>query len=252
MTGYSDADDYDDTHGGDARGRVLAADLSQHLRRGVLLDVGTGTGTLASALRELGFRVVGLDPAYPMLTKARTRLGSAVAVAVASELPVAASSVDNTLFAHVLHLVPDLVGALREAGRVLRPGGRCVAVHGVPTVVAASDLARVTMALEPLRLRTDGRDDIAAAARTAGLAVRAQDWCTPYPLTLTPYGLAEILRTRQRPYLRHLDATTWQAVVRPVIDGLRGLPGQHEPRTETYRVSMTVMTPPPYSSEAAS
>ena len=47
-----------------------------------LLDLGTGTGSLARGFARRGLRVTGLDPARPLLDQAR-RLDDAAGVAVA-------------------------------------------------------------------------------------------------------------------------------------------------------------------------
>ncbi len=99
-----------------------------------LLDVGTGTGTLAiAALRRWPeVRVTGIDASSEMLGAAEALVdGRAPAgrerfrgqVAFAAELPFDDATVDAAMSSFVLQLVPSRAAALREIRRVLRPGG---------------------------------------------------------------------------------------------------------------------------------
>jgi SAM-dependent methyltransferase len=100
-----------------------------------LLDVGTGTGTLAvAALRRWPqVRVTGIDASGEMIAKAgeeadrlldrRERARLELHVATADDLALAAGSVDVAVSSFVLQLVPNRFRALREVRRVLRPGG---------------------------------------------------------------------------------------------------------------------------------
>jgi demethylmenaquinone methyltransferase/2-methoxy-6-polyprenyl-1,4-benzoquinol methylase len=95
------------------------------------LDAGCGTGDLAFACKAAGAgAVLGLDFAEPMLGHARAkaaRRGStaaAFAAGDATRLPLPDRSVDVWCSAFVVRNIPDLDGALAEAYRVLRLGGR--------------------------------------------------------------------------------------------------------------------------------
>ena len=93
-----------------------------------LLDVGGGTGNYAVALREHGFRPTVLDFNEAMLARARAK-GLPVLQGDAAALPFADASWDAVTMISMLHHVPDWAAAMREAVRVLRPGGR-LAVMG--------------------------------------------------------------------------------------------------------------------------
>ncbi len=104
-----------------------------------VLDVATGTGKLAFAVKRAcpGCDVVGVDFAEPMLERAeaaRARLGLEVAFGVAdgTDLPFEAASFDAVTIGYGLRNFPDPAGGLREFRRVLRPGGRLVVLEFPP------------------------------------------------------------------------------------------------------------------------
>ena len=92
---------------------------------GVCLEVGCGTGTHAAQLRRLGWTPVGLDLSGGMLRHARGRLP--IARADVTRLPVRDASVPAVVAVMVHTDMPSYATVLREAVRVLRPGG--VFVH---------------------------------------------------------------------------------------------------------------------------
>ncbi len=93
---------------------------------GLVLDVGTGTGLSASTLRRAGYRPVGLDLAIDQLRIAAGRLP--VAQADAARLPLADNTVAAAYSTFVASDLDDFPGTVGEVFRVLRPGGRYVAV----------------------------------------------------------------------------------------------------------------------------
>jgi SAM-dependent methyltransferase len=92
------------------------------------LDIGCGEGSNTRALGRLGARMLAIDVAPTFVTYAREaesaeRLGIGYLVADATELPFAAASFDfATAFMSMMDMA-DHAAALREASRVLRPGG---------------------------------------------------------------------------------------------------------------------------------
>jgi ubiquinone/menaquinone biosynthesis C-methylase UbiE len=91
-----------------------------------VIDIGSGPGLLAAELADEGAEVLGVEPSESMLAMSRRReipradfqAGDALA------LPAADASFDAAVSTQVLEYVEDVGGALREARRVLRPGGR--------------------------------------------------------------------------------------------------------------------------------
>jgi ubiquinone/menaquinone biosynthesis C-methylase UbiE len=101
---------------------VLAA--LESAPRGRVLDLGCGTGQLAHRLRRTGAHVVGCDFSAGMLREARARdrwVGWVQADAL--HLPFAGGAFDAVVSTQAFHWFPDQAAALREIGRVLRPGG---------------------------------------------------------------------------------------------------------------------------------
>jgi ubiquinone/menaquinone biosynthesis C-methylase UbiE len=122
--------------GGEARvARFVAAACAG---AGDILDAGCGPGRLLAALRvrRPDARLYGADLSPYSVEVAATRLGHAPGVpevrhADARYLPWPDCTFDAVVAAHVLGHVPGEVahGILREAARVLRPGGSLVTVE---------------------------------------------------------------------------------------------------------------------------
>lgn len=89
------------------------------------LDVATGTGLVARALRDRAdCRVVGLDVTPEMLRHADRSDGVRYVLGRAERLPFPDASFDGLTSAYLLRYVDDPVATARELARVVRPGGR--------------------------------------------------------------------------------------------------------------------------------
>ncbi len=102
-----------------------------------LLDIGAGTGDLAfEALRQQPrARVVAADFTLPMMLVGRQRPESHRILWAAADtlnLPFPEASFDAVVSGFLLRNVVDLPRALAEQFRVLKPGGRWLALETVP------------------------------------------------------------------------------------------------------------------------
>jgi len=91
-------------------------------------DIGCGAGTQCRLWAERGHRVHGVDVNEPLIRLAEKRCreqGLAVEfqVGTATQLPWADASMDVCLVPELLEHVADWQSCVREAARVLRPGG---------------------------------------------------------------------------------------------------------------------------------
>ncbi|WP_102128139.1 class I SAM-dependent methyltransferase [Deinococcus planocerae] len=96
-----------------------------------LLDVGTGPGDFPGRLRDQGHRgrLVGVDLSPGMVEHATAfHPGVEFVQASADALPFPDASFGVLTARHMLYHVPDVPAALAEFARVLRPGGRFLAV----------------------------------------------------------------------------------------------------------------------------
>ncbi len=103
-----------------------------------LLDLGTGTGRILEMFGPDLERGLGIDLSLDMLLLARARIERAglrhcsVRQGDIYDLAVPAGSFDVVIIHQVLHFLDDGARAIREAARVLSPGGRLLVVDFAP------------------------------------------------------------------------------------------------------------------------
>jgi len=119
--------------------RDLPTILLAHVRGTRALDFGCGTGRSTRFLRDLGFHVVGIDIAEPMLAQARARDpdgdyrlaprdGPPLVLTGAFDLVLAAFTFDN------VPTVATKVSLFRTLRASLTPEGRVVAIVSAPAI----------------------------------------------------------------------------------------------------------------------
>jgi ubiquinone/menaquinone biosynthesis C-methylase UbiE len=92
-----------------------------------VLDLGTGTGRALLSIAAGARLAVGIDLSEGMIRTARAKVGSRgfrFLVADAEATPFREGSFDLILAIGTLEATADLTPSLREAGRLLSPGGR--------------------------------------------------------------------------------------------------------------------------------
>lgn len=156
--------------------------------RGRVLELAAGTGLVTVAIAPVVGELVATDYAAAMVAQLATRVAALANVrceaADVYALAYPAASFDAVVAANVLHLLPDLAGALASMRRVLRPGGVLV----VPTYLHAETLRAAVLSRAfaltgfPGHRRFTARS-LRAAIEAAGLRVgRAETIPGPFPI----------------------------------------------------------------------
>ena len=169
-----------------ARNAVILATMRRTLgalpgRR--LLDVGCGTGFVLAALEAAGMEVTGIDMHASSLGLARARVRGPLVLSTATDLPFFADFDVVTLFDVIEH-VEDDAGVLREAQRVLAPGGAVIV-----TVPAGPDLWTAYDEVTGHKRRYD-RDMLRRTIERAGLVPAYVGYFNVLPL------VAQVLQRR--------------------------------------------------------
>jgi SAM-dependent methyltransferase len=220
------AERYEDARGGARRAGELAGAIAPWMPAGArVLEVGAGTGIVSEALAVRGFDPFPADLSPEMLGRAAGRFPTRRVNADAVALPYRDRSFDAVAFVWVLHHVGEPARALTEAARVVREGGRIVAVAGPVSEAPDDEIHRVhdrlNRALRPARLAV--ARDAAEIGGSVGLTV-AGVATVPVTYDATPNQAADAIEDRLYSHLWDLDEATWAAVVEPAVAELRALP----------------------------
>lgn len=154
----------EDRHWWYAERRSLVRRLVRPLTPGRAVDVGCGGGGNTAVLRDLGWRVTGLEYSPVAASLAASR-GLDVVRADARLLPFADESADLVISTDLWEHVEDDAAVARETARVLRRGGR--ALVAVPCSMALWSGHDVALG----HVRRYERDELVGVIESAGLHV---------------------------------------------------------------------------------
>lgn len=195
--------------------RVMGGDRLRPLRErvvagasGRVLEIGIGAGANLPLYGREVVSLLGVDPSPYLLAQARRTAGwlpfpVSLLEQSAEHLPLADASVDTAVVSWSLCSIPDPLAALREARRVLVPGGTLrFAEHGL-AADADEALGRWQRRLSPLWCRLAGgcRLDrrVDRLVERAGFAIRRLETghLLPGPKLLTFHYLGEAVVARR-------------------------------------------------------
>jgi ubiquinone/menaquinone biosynthesis C-methylase UbiE len=212
--------------------RALVAASPIRLKGRLVLDVGSGTGSVAEAALASGARVVAVDGTVSMVAFQGTQRWPGVA-ADALDLPFSDGAFDAATAGFLLnHLAPE--SALAELARTVRPGGTILAstwASGRPDTVKASIDSAIEsrgwvppvwyevlkQEVEPI---SGDPERLAAAAKRVGLvAVNARS-SSEYLGLLQPDAVVayRLAMPHIAPWVAALDESTRAEVTRRALD----------------------------------
>jgi SAM-dependent methyltransferase len=145
------------------------------------LEVGCGEGRVTRDLAVHGHRVVGLDCSPALLGHAvAADAGGCYVRADGAALPFGDAAFDLVVAYNSLMDVEDMPGSVREAGRVLAPGGRFCFCVTHPFMDAGQFAKREPDALFVVAGSYLGpRRPYAGTFSRAGLTITFRGWCYP-------------------------------------------------------------------------
>ncbi|MFY9578145.1 MAG: class I SAM-dependent methyltransferase [Gaiellaceae bacterium] len=150
---------YATSEGPSARDAAIDAVAEAQPRR--VLEVGGGEGELAERIvHELGAELVAIDQSERMV-EIQSTAGLDARVGDVQNLPFGDAEFDVVLAAWMLYHVPDLDRGLREIVRVLRPGGRLVAVtNAIEHLQELWELARRDTSIRQFTFRSENGEEV--------------------------------------------------------------------------------------------
>lgn len=174
----------------DEQSIVVDAFVHRLSERGRLLELGSGTGRLATPLAAAGFEVIALDASVPMLLQDRAAQ-SRVAADMASP-PIRDTSMAGVLIAYnTFFNLEDRASqqrCLQQAGRVLAPDG-LLAIDGFVSPAAQRNDHGITIRDHPTRPKdrlaivTGPDPDQPDAIIGSHIELGASTTCRPWRLT---------------------------------------------------------------------
>ncbi len=182
-------------------------------RAGRLLDFGSGTGTIARPLRDLGYDVICVEPDNAMRDSLESD-GFATATSLDDHAP---ESIDAVYSMNVLEHIDDDAGTVAELWNVTRGGGRLVLyVPALQSLFSAMDR-------KVGHLRRYRRRPLEQLVDTAGYHV---DRCRYVDVLGVPAALAYKAIGNKRGDLNRGSVATYDRVAFPVSRALDRITGR--------------------------
>lgn len=186
---------------------------------GRLLEVGCGGGAMLELMSRLGWHAEGVDFDEKAVAVARSR-GLEVRIGSLEQQAYRDGSFDAVTASHLIEHVPDPRALLREIHRILKPGGKLVAVTPNGRSWGHSLFHRKWRGLEPPRhLHIFNREALGSLARECGFnvdqlrtTIRAADTIFNISLELGRKGARRVglsQRTSRYRLARFLQLTEW-------------------------------------------
>lgn len=182
--------------------------------RGLTIELGCGEGRVVRDLEAHGHRVIGVEPARTLLRHAREADSSgSYVLADGAAVPCASGAFDLVVAYNSLQVVADMRGTVREAARLLRPGGHFCATVSHPV----TDLGRFEQSgsgarftVRPSYFETHRVED---KLEMNGLSVTCRGWThtlEDYCVALGLAGLVVEAMREPRPAAHAAQFDRWQ------------------------------------------
>lgn len=98
-------------------------------KKGLLLEIGSGTGKLLAKCKQIGWNVIGVEP-NSYARKIAKEVNGIELLKDTTELQLKSNSVDAVMMWHVLEHIPNLNESLKKISTLLKTNG--VLIIGVP------------------------------------------------------------------------------------------------------------------------
>ncbi|CAM3330015.1 class I SAM-dependent methyltransferase [Stackebrandtia soli] len=230
MLDYDDeAAHYDRTRGGRPRALAAASAISGLLpaRASIVLDLGGGTGAVATELTTPERTVLVADASVGMLRLAAKRVDGRCAQVDATVMPFRDASVDAVVCVWLFHLLTesDVAAIVAATARVLRSGGVLVTTVDKRDASPSTDIATALAPLRPYRsTATDATATIDALTARHGLRRTGTATFTGVGQGWTPLGIIDDVDGRY--------SAAPDSMRSAVIRALSGLPDPERPRAD--------------------
>ena len=167
------------------------------MSEGRLLEVGCGSGQRLARMRALGWKVEGQEVDPKAAAIARTVYGLKVCLGKIEKAAIADDAFDAIIMNHVIEHVYDPIAFLAACYRMLKPGGKLVAVTPNIESRAHGRFGSCWRGLEPPRhLHLFSVTTIRRVAQEAGF-INVSSWTTAANAEIIAKGSLEIRRAGQ-------------------------------------------------------